>query len=374
MGSDGRMRLALLSLRDFRCYEEVTVEPPPGATVVRGANGQGKTSLLEAIGWVATARSLRGVPDAALVRAGADEAIVRAELQIGDREVLVEAAIRAVGRNRVLVNKQSASRRRDLGEHLRVTVFAPDDLDLVKGSPSRRRQYLDELLESSSPRFGATRQELERVLKQRNALLRGRVRSESERITLDVLDERLVVVSTELVEGRLALAARLVPHVESAYAALAGSAPGFGATYEAGWTDDGIEPDDVASQLRAALERLRPREIERGVTLVGPHRDDWRLVLHELDARHHASQGEQRTLALALRLGGHALVAGVIGMHPVLLLDDVFSELDAARAAALVQNLPPAQTLVTTAGLVPEGVVPDAWWTVDAGHVTVDPQ
>jgi len=371
MGSDGPMRLDRLTLRDFRCYEEVTVAPPGGATVVRGANGQGKTSLLEAISWVATARSLRGVPDAALVRAGAEEAIVRAELRVGDRSVLIEAAIRAVGRNRVLVNKQTATRRRDLGQHLRVTVFAPDDLDLVKGSPARRREYLDELLEASSPRFGATRQELERVLKQRNALLRGRVRSASERTTLDVLDERLVTVAAELLRGRVALGARLTPHVEASYAALAGSAPGFRATYDAGWTEEAIDPDEVAGQLRSALDRLRPREIERGVTLVGPHRDDWRLSLHELDARHHASQGEQRTLALALRLGGHALVADVIGMHPVLLLDDVFSELDATRSAALVRNLPPAQTLVTTAGMLPEGIVPDAWWTVEAGHVTV---
>jgi DNA replication and repair protein RecF len=367
------MRLDRLWLHDFRCYEDVAVELGPGCTVVRGANGQGKTSLLEAVSWVATARSFRGVPDAALVRAGAEEGIVRAQLHPGgDREVLVEAAIRAAGRNRVLVNKQPSTRRRDLVEHLRVTVFAPDDLELVKGSPSQRRQYLDDLLEATAPRFAGVRTELERVLRQRNALLRARIRTAEDRTTLEVLDDRLLAVSAELVRGRLRLGARVLPRVEQAYADLAGDAPGFTARYAAGWSDDPITEDAVEDQLRAAFAALRTREQERGVTLVGPHRDDWQLVLHDLDARHHASQGEQRTLALALRLGGHHLVGEVIGAAPVLLLDDVFSELDAARAAALVRNLPPAQTLLTTAGLLPEGITADAWWRVEAGGVTVE--
>jgi DNA replication and repair protein RecF len=365
------MRLDRLWLRDFRCYPELELELGPGCTVVRGANGQGKTSLLEAVGWVATGRSFRGVPDAALVRAHADEAIVRAATRgTGDREVLVEAAIRAVGRNRVLVNKQPSTKRRDLVEHLRVTVFAPDDLDLVKGSPGQRRQYLDDLLEASAPRFGAVRSELERVLKQRNALLRARIRTDEDRTTLEVLDDRLVAVATELIVGRLRLAARLLPSVEDAYASLAGSAPGFAAHYVAGWSDEPVEAEGVQTQLRAALGVLRARELDRGITLVGPHRDEWRIELHGLDARHHASQGEQRTLALALRLGGHRLVADLVGSEPVLLLDDVFSELDAARATALVRNLPVAQTLLTTAGLVPEGVQADAWLSVQAGVVT----
>jgi DNA replication and repair protein RecF len=251
-------------------------------------------------------------------------------------------------------------------------VFAPDDLDLVKGAPSQRRQYLDDLLEASAPRFGAARTELERVLRQRNALLRARVRTAEDRTTLEVLDDRLVVVAAELVRGRLRLAERLRPRVEQAYAALAGSAPGFATDYAAGWTEEPVEDEAVEGQLRTALAKLRTREQDRGVTLVGPHRDDWRLVLHDLDARHHASQGEQRTLALALRLGGHHLVAEVVGAEPVLLLDDVFSELDAARAAALVRNLPAAQTLLTTAGMVPEGVEADAGWRVERGRVTTE--
>ena len=350
------MLLQHLWLRDFRCYTELDLEIAPGCTVITGANGQGKTSLLEAVGWIASWRSLRGVPDAALVRSGAEVAIVRAALTREDRELMIEAEIRSVGRDRVLVNKQSVSRKRDLRDHLRVTVFAPDDLELVKGGPALRRDFLDELLESSAPRFAAVRTDLDRVLRQRNALLRAGIRDVDDRTTLDVLDDRLVETGATLVAGRIKLIARLTPLVEAAYASLAGDAPGFATQYAPGWTDDDVEEADVESALRAALVALRRREEDRGTTLVGPHRDDWRLTLDELDARQHASQGEQRTLALALRLAGHRLVSEVIGTEPVLLLDDVFSELDRDRAQALVANLPAAQTLLTTAGAIPEGV------------------
>jgi len=310
------------------------------------------------------------VSDAALVRAGAEEAIVRAEIAHDDEHAtLVEAAIRAVGRNRVLVNKQPLQRRRDLVEHLRVTVFAPDDLDLVKGGPAARRDYLDDLLEASIPRFAGVRGDVERVVRQRNALLRAGVRDDDDRRTLDVLDERLVETGGELVRGRLRLAARLAPEAEDAYCSLAGDAPGFAARYSPGWSDCPLDVDDVDERMRAALEALRRRELERGVSLVGPHRDDWALELRGLDARNHASQGEQRTLALALRLGGHRVVAELAGAEPVLLLDDVFSELDPQRSAALVLHLPQTQTLLTTAAAVPEGVRADAWVGVEAGRV-----
>jgi DNA replication and repair protein RecF len=170
------MRLLRLWLHDFRCYDAVDVALDEGCTVITGANGQGKTSLLEAVAWVATGRSFRGVPDSALVAANHDEAIVRAEILDDDRTLLVEAALRAVGRNRVQVNKQAVTRRRDYANHLRVTVFAPDDLSLVKSGPARRRDYLDELLEASGPKHASTRSDFERVLRQRNALLKGGVR------------------------------------------------------------------------------------------------------------------------------------------------------------------------------------------------------
>ena len=188
------MHLGHLWLTDFRCYEQVEVEVGPGCTVITGSNGQGKTSLLEAIAWIATGRSLRGVPDRAMVRAGCDEAIVRAVVHHGDHDVLMEIALRANGRNQILANKQSVTRRRDLAQHLRVTVFAPDDLALVKGGPAGRRDYLDDLVVASVPRFAGVITDYERVLKQRNALLRAGIRTAEDRTTRDVLDERLVGV------------------------------------------------------------------------------------------------------------------------------------------------------------------------------------
>jgi DNA replication and repair protein RecF len=353
------MRLSRLWLADFRCYDAADLSFGDGCTVITGANGQGKTSLLEAAAWIATGRSFRGVADAALVASGHDEAIVRAEIVEDENETLVEAALRAVGRNRVLLNKKAITRRRDLLDHLRVTIFSPDDLALVKSGPARRRDYLDELLEASTPRLASVRTDYERVLKQRNALLRGGVRDGEARTTLEVLDDRLATTGAELVRGRLELVERLSPEVAAAYESLAGATPGLALRYEAEWgegTLDAGRVDDVEALLRAALVTLRRREMERGLTLVGPHRDDCRLELSGLDARSHASQGEQRTLALALRLAGHRLIAEVIGSDPVLLLDDVFSELDPSRAAALVAHLPATQTLLTTAGVVPEGI------------------
>lgn len=362
-------RLGRLWLTDFRCYEHVELALEAGCTVVTGSNGQGKTSLLEAIAWLATGRSLRGVPDRALVRTGRDEAIVRAEVVHPDREVLLEAAVRAQGRNRILANKQPVARRRDLADHLRVTVFAPDDLALVKGSPAGRRDYLDDLLAVTTPRVAGIATDYERVLKQRNALLRAGIRNAEDRTTRDVLDARLVASGAGLLDARLELIERLRPDVRHAYAALAGDAPGFAAVYEPEWTDDALVAGTTEAALRDALGTLRRREEDRGTTLVGPHRDDWTFVLDGMDARHHASQGEQRTLALALRLAGHRLVAEVVGAEPLLLLDDVFSELDATRAAALVANLPATQTLVTTAGVLPEGIRAAGWVRIDGGRI-----
>ncbi len=277
-----------------------------------------------------------------------------------------------MGRNRVLMNKQPVTRRRDYADHLRVTVFSPDDLAMVKGGPARRRDYLDELLEASGTKYASVRADYERVLRQRNALLRGGVRDAEARTTLDVLDDRLVASGGELVRGRLRLIDRLTPGIAEAYESLAGVTPGMAMRYEAEWSEGTLEPsrvDDVDGLLRGALEALRRRETDRGITLVGPHRDDWRLMLNDLDARSHASQGEQRTLALALRLAGHRLIAVIVGSDPVLLLDDVFSELDPERSAALVVHLPATQTLLTTAGVIPPGIEAERHLTVHEGRV-----
>jgi DNA replication and repair protein RecF len=367
-----------LWLTDFRCFEELEVALPAGLTVVHGANGQGKTSLLEAIGWAARTRSFRGVPDSALVRATREQAVVRAEVVTGDRHQLFEAEIRANGRNRVLCNKQPVARSRDLHGLLRVTVFAPDDLALIKDGPAARRAYLDELLVMLAVRYDAARSDYERVVKQRNALLRGGVRDELARSTLDVFDEQLVRAGAELVRGRLRLVALLTSAVEDAYHELSADERRVSAVYEAEWADeplsDGDADADVAARLHRALEARRRREIERGITLVGPHRDEWRLSIGELDARTQASQGEQRTLALALRLAGHGVVKELSGTAPVLLLDDVFSELDAERSTALVRNLPSGQTLLTTAGAIPPEVAPVRRLRLHSGRVDVEEQ
>jgi DNA replication and repair protein RecF len=366
------VHLSRLELTDFRCYREVALDLPGGVTVLVGANGEGKTSLLEAAGWVATTRSFRGVNDAALVRAGADRAILRAEVVDEGRVQSLEAELRAAGRNRVLLNRHPLTRTRELLGLLRVTVFAPDDLQLVKGGPSERRQYLDDLLVAIAPRYEAARADYDRVLRHRNALLRGHARDDEASATLDVFDEQLVSAGGELVRGRLGLVDRLLPVVDESYRRLAvDDSFTVEARYEAEWAEAGVPVGaaDVEPMLRAALTVRRRQEQERGVTLVGPHRDEWRLTIRGLDSRTHASQGEQRTLALALRLGGHRVCADIVGSAPVLLLDDVFSELDEQRALSLVKHLPPGQTLVTTAGTVPDGVVPDLRLRVAGGSV-----
>ncbi len=365
-------RVGHLWLDDFRCLQGVDLELDPGLTVIHGANGQGKTSMLEAIAWIARAHSFRGVNDTPLVRNGRDHAIVRAEIMNDERLQLFEAELRATGRNRVQCNKRAVTRARDLHGLLRVAVFAPDDLELVKGGPSGRRVYLDELLGVLAVRYEAARTDLERVLKQRNALLRSGARDPSAIATLDVLDEQLVHAAGELVRGRLQLVDRLGPAVNAAYAGLAEDGRPVAELYEAEWAPEplGIAHTGAVEEfLRAALIARRRAEIERGLTLVGPHRDDWKLTIDGLDARTQASQGEQRCLALALRLAGREVVHELTGTPPVLLLDDVFSELDARRSSALIRNLPVGQTLLTTAGAIPADVHPDQVLRIHAGRV-----
>jgi DNA replication and repair protein RecF len=365
-------RVGHLWLDDFRCLQGVDLELDPGLTVIHGANGQGKTSVLESIAWIARAHSFRGTTDGPLVRNGRDQAIVRAEIMSDDRTQLFEAEIRATGRNRVLVNKRAITKARDLHGLLRVAVFAPDDLELVKEGPGARRTYLDELLVMLAVRYDAARADFERVLKQRTALLRTGVRELSAQTTLDVLDEQLVQSAGELVRGRLQLVERLGPAVDAAYEALAEDGREVGHSYEAEWAPAPLgiaDVDEIDDYLRAALVARRRAEIERGVTLVGPHRDDWKLTIDGLDARTQASQGEQRSLALALRLAGRGVVHELTGTPPVLLLDDVFSELDARRSSALVRSLPPGQTLLTTAGVIPADVEPDRVLRIAAGRV-----
>ncbi|MDQ3896409.1 MAG: DNA replication/repair protein RecF, partial [Actinomycetota bacterium] len=345
------MQLTHLWLTDFRNYESADLTLPPGLTVVRGANGEGKTNLLEAIGFLTTLASFRGVPGEALVRDGATEAFVRGEGERHGRRLLVEAEIAPGGRGRVTVNKQRLRRSSDLLDALRVSVFAPDDLELVKDGPSARRRYLDDTLVALSPKHDALRRDLDRILRQRTALLRqsahafgpaGRGRLTADiTSTLDVWDAKLVAAGEALADARAALVTRLEPALAKAYGDVAPARSEVSAAYEAPWR---------AAGLAAALARARAEELRRGVCLVGPHRDDLTLRINAMPARTHASQGEQRSMALALRLAAHRLVADALDDVPVLLLDDVFSELDPGRAEALLHHLPAGQAVLTTAG------------------------
>lgn len=361
------MRVHRLWLTDFRSWAEAELRFEPGLTVVVGANGQGKTNLVEGLAYLATLSSFRGAPPEALVRTGADRAVARAEVDRDGRTLLIEAEIVPGGRSRAQVNRQRLPRARDLLGALRVSVFSPDDLDLVKGGPGGRRRFLDDALVALHPRHDRTRADVDRVLRQRNALLRqakGRLTPDVA-ATLDVWDARLATAGEALADARLELVRRLAPAVAGSYAALAG--PGASdrgevtLRYRPAWRDQG---------LVAALAAVRGDELRRGVSLVGPHRDEVELEIGGLPARTHASQGEQRSLAFALRLAAHVAVTDEIGTPPVLVLDDVFSELDPDRSAALVHHLPAGQTVLTTAGAVPPDVEPEATWRLEGGRIT----
>ncbi len=372
MAEVGAQHVSKLWIHDFRCIEALEVNLHEGLTVIVGRNGQGKTSLLEAIGWPALASSLRNVADVAIVRAGCDQAIVRSEIVDGDRTKLFEAEIRASGRNRMMVNSQTVQKRRDLFGVLRTTVFAPDDVQLVKGSPSGRREYLDALLTGLTPRYVAAISDYERILKQRNALLKQAARDRSAIAMMGPFNEQLVATAAEIIRGRQLLLQRLLRPLEMHYEAL-GEGSTIGITYRAEWSEDlsvETELDGLREQLFTAIDRRSQQELDRQITLVGPHRDDVLLSINGLDARTQASQGEQRSLALSMRLAGHAVTTDMAGSAPVLLLDDVFSELDHQRACALVELLPKGQTIVSTATEVPPEISVQQAFEMISGKLT----
>jgi DNA replication and repair protein RecF len=360
-----------LSVRDFRSYGEAELQLSPGVTVISGRNGTGKTNLLEAIGYLATLKSFRGTPSESLLRLGTDRAVVRGELLVESRSVLIETEIVVSGRARTLVNKQTLKRTRDLAEVLRVSVFSPEDLTLVKGGPAERRDWLDAALAAQHPRYGALLDDVERVLKQRNALLKqvsttgkGRL-DEGAALTLEVWDTKFSEIGTELTNARLHLLNALRPVLVQAYADIAEAPMDVRTIYGSSWLPVGHDQTlpVEASQLHEALLSARGDEVRRGTSLAGPHRDDvvLSLVADGLvrPSRTHASQGEQRTLALSMRLAVHRHLTELLGVAPLLLLDDVFSELDPQRSAALVHHLPVGQAVLATAIGAPPGVMVD---------------
>lgn len=360
------MIVTRLELVDFRNYVEASFQFHHGITAIVGLNGQGKTNLAEALAYLASLDSFRGAPTGALIRVGAQTAVVRATVLHPDgRELLVELELSRHGRTRVQVNKQKLGRSRELLGVMRVTVFSPDDLALVKGSPQERRRFMDDTLVALALKYGALRLELDRIVKQRNTLLKqaaGRLTDELD-VTLDVWDAKFAQVGDQFGHARAVLIARLSPMVAEAYEQLADRPSVVDLRYEPAWRAQGFV---------TALAAARGDDVRRGVSTVGPHRDDVELFIGGLPARTHAPQGEQRTLALALRLAGHRMVAEKAGSSPVLVLDDVLSELDPRRSAALLTHLPPGQVVLTTAGVLPAAAHPDAIVRIESGAVLAE--
>jgi len=370
-----------LELTDFRSYTRAEVDFEPGSSVLVGPNGYGKTNLVEAMGYVATLGSHRVATDQPLVRAGAERAIVRCSVVHDERELLVELEIVPGKANRARLGRAPVSRARDIIGALKLVLFAPEDLELVRGDPSERRRYLDDLLVQRQPRFAGVRADYERVLKQRNALLRTaylarKVAGKAGDVsTLDVWDVHLAQHGSQLVAGRLELCAALGTHVAKAYDAVSAGRGEARLTYDAKSWHEGsprdLDRSEIEQELLQALGAARSSEVERGVTLVGPHRDDVTLTLGELPAKGYASHGESWSFALALRLASFELLRSE-GVEPVLVLDDVFAELDSGRRLRLAEMVANAsQVLVTCA--VPEDVpesLAGARYTVADGEVT----
>lgn len=357
-----------LSLADFRSYPLAEVPLEAGVTVFTGANGQGKTNLVEAVEFLATLGSHRVAAEAPLVRAGAPRALVRARVQAGlddARSLLLEIEIIPGRANKAALNRSPLRRPRDLLGALRVVLFSPEDLAIVKGDPSERRRFLDDLLVARWPRLAGVRADYDRVLKQRSTLLKSlsgrgpRAVTEDVAATLEVWDGQLAAFGAEIVAARLTTLAQLRPHLVDAYAGIAPTNNVAGATYRSSAVPDALVErvesgdaavPDVVGQLLAAMRERRGEEIARGLCLVGPHRDDVTLTLGDLPTKGYASHGESWSSALALRLASFHLLRAD-GIEPVLVLDDVFAELDETRRDRLADMVADAEQVLITAAV-----------------------
>ena len=381
------MRVTHLSLADFRSYASLELALQGGVTAFVGPNGQGKTNLVEAIGYIATLDSHRVATDQPLVRFGAPRAIVRANVEREGRTQLVEIELNPGGANRARLNRNAVPRPREILGVLRTVLFAPEDLALVKGDPGERRRFLDELLVARWPRFAGVRADYDRVLKQRNTLLRTAAMARRNKTsgpnltTLDAWDHHLALAGAELVAARLALISALSPLVDKCYVVIAEG----GATRIGYRSTVAAEPDPTVAvlteQFMTALGEARANELDRGITLVGPHRDEMVLELssssgENMPARGYASHGESWSYALALRLAAYDLLRsdGSEGGEPVLILDDVFAELDAKRRRRLAERVSGADQVLITAAVdadVPEQLIGQKF-TVAGGQVNAE--
>jgi len=385
------VHLRHLSVTDFRSYPSAELPLTPGVTTLIGLNGQGKTNLVEAAGYLATLGSHRVAGDAPLVRAGAQQCVIRGVVIRGGRETLIEVEIntgRASGRNRARLNHSPASRPRDVLGTLRTVLFAPEDVGLVKGDPSERRRFLDELLVARQPRWAGVRADYDKVLKQRNALLKSAApvlrrgvrhahrpstslsteavdkdveatdSSSNALHTLDVWNSHLARVGAQLLYARLRLMRDLTPYLTKAYDEVSAAQSDPRIAYRASLREEmsraiaaGAVPEmaELHDEILASLEAVRVNEIERGISLVGPHRDDVVLTLGELPAKGYASHGESWSFALGLRLAAYQLLRHDLGDDPVLILDDVFAELDSGRRERLATLIADCEQVLVTA-------------------------
>ena len=361
------MWVSSVRLTDFRTYESAELELEPGVTTFVGPNGQGKTNLVEAVAYASVLTSHRVSSDVPLVRSGAERAIVSVEVVRDDRRALIELEINPGRSNRARINRSAVTRARDALGILRSVVFAPEDLALVKGDPSERRRFLDELIVQRSPRMQGVRSDYDRILKQRNALLKSAAsarRADPDEVarTLEVWDDQLATIGGELAAARVGAVTELLPHLSDAYAQIAGGSSAVSSAEAALRYQSAVGPQEELGPDRdawrtgilAAIEMRRKDELVRGVTLVGPHRDDVELAIGPHPAKGYASHGESWSLALGLRLAAMELLRSD-GDDPILILDDVFAELDSLRRTRLgerVRDLP--QVLLTAA--VPEDI------------------
>lgn len=363
------MHVTHLQLVDFRNYAQVDLALQAGPVLFIGRNGQGKTNLVEAIAYAGSASSHRVSGDQPLIRFGAESAVVRVRVQHDDRALVIELQLNRGAPNRAQVNG-SAIRMRDLPRYLRSVLFAPEDLAIVRGDPGVRRAFLDTLVAQRSPRMAGVMSDYERVVRQRNSLLKSarasRLRPD-QLTTLDVWDERLVDLGTQLITARADAVAQLRPHVGAAYSAVAGDEHRtrialrlsiHGSADEEFPSETVDDPTALAEAFRAAVTLRRRDELERAVTLVGPHRDDLVLELNGLPARGYASHGESWSYALALKLAtAEVLRADEVAGDPVVILDDVFAELDHGRRERLADAVGGYEQVLITAAVgadVPE--------------------
>lgn len=366
------MHVTHLSLADFRNYARADVALAPGAVLFVGRNGQGKTNLVEAIAYAGSAASHRVSTDQALIRFGAESAIVRVRVQHDDRAVVIEVELNRSSPNRAQVNR-SPVRLRDLPRYFASVIFAPEDLSLVRGDPGGRRAFLDTLVVQRTPRFAGVMSDYERVVRQRNSLLKSARASRlaaDNLSTLDVWDDRLVALGTEIIVARAELVDAMRPHVAHAYGAVAGDDHHTRLTMRLSvdvddddssvrpLDDTSDSPENIAERFRSRLADRRREELDRAVTLVGPHRDDLVLELNGLPARGYASHGESWSYALALKLASaEVLRADAVAGDPVLILDDVFAELDEGRRERLADAVGDFEQVLITAAVgadVPE--------------------